>query len=116
MDEFSGTDVLRMIPAQVTCRQGAGQLRCLRLTAKGLYRWYANCCKTPIANTIAPGPPFVGVVRTALAADGPLDAAIGPVQFYMQGKAAITLRPGQKNSQWVSRWLVRGNIPLVPIG
>ena len=96
LDEFGGTDVLQMTPAQVTFHQGARQLRCLRLTAKGLYRWYADCCKTPIANTIAPGLPFVGVVRTALAVDGPLDAAIGPVQFYMQGKAAIAPRPGQK--------------------
>ena len=36
LDEFGGTDVLQMTPAQVTFHQGADQLRCLRLTAKGL--------------------------------------------------------------------------------
>jgi hypothetical protein len=100
LDEFGGTDVLQMTPAQITFHQGAEQLRCLRLTAKGLYRWYADCCKTPIANTIAPGLPFVGIVHTALAVDGLLDAnvdaAVGPVQFYMQGRGAIAPRPGQK--------------------
>lgn len=96
LDEFGGTDVLQLTPAQVTFHQGADQLRCLRLTAKGLYRWYAGCCKTPIANTIAPGLPFVGLVHNALAADAAMDTNVGPVQFYMQGKTAIAQRPGVK--------------------
>lgn len=96
LDEFGGSDIVQLTPAQVTIDQGMAQMRCLRLTAKGLYRWYADCCRTPIANTISPGFPFVGLVHNALEGNGPLDDCLGPVNFYIQGKTALAVRPGQK--------------------
>jgi len=96
MDEFGGTDIVQLTPAQVTIDQGMEHLRCLRLTPKGLYRWYAGCCKTPIANTISPGFPFVGLVHNALAGNGPPDDCLGPVNFYVQGKTALGARTEQK--------------------
>lgn len=33
--------------------QAAENLACLRLTDKGLLRWYSTCCQTPIGNTSA---------------------------------------------------------------
>ncbi len=120
LDEYGGTDIVQMTPAQVTIDQGMEQMRCLRLTPKGLYRWYADCCQTPIANTISPGFPFVGLPHTALAASGSLDDCLGPVNFYIQGKTAKAERPGVKvhpgfpiawflySTRWILPGLVRG--------
>ncbi len=96
LDEFGGSDIVQLTPAQVTITQGMDQLRCLRLTRKGLYRWYADCCKTPIANTVSSKFAFVGLMHNALTINGPLDACLGPVNFYIQGKSAKAQRPGQK--------------------
>jgi hypothetical protein len=38
----------------------------LRLSPKGLHRWYASCCKTPLGNTMTPALPFVGIVAAVL--------------------------------------------------
>jgi Family of unknown function (DUF6151) len=36
----------------------------LRLTPAGTMRWYANCCRTPIGNTVAnPKVSFVGLIH-----------------------------------------------------
>ena len=46
---------------------GLDQLACVRLTAKGLLRWYARCCNTPIGNTLAnPRVSIVGLIHTCL--------------------------------------------------
>jgi len=45
-----GTDIFQMPPGRVKLSTGADAVRSLRLrdTAK-VQRWYADCCKTPIA-------------------------------------------------------------------
>ncbi len=84
LDPCGGTDVFQTSPARVAFGCGADRLACVRLTPKGLLRWYADCCRTPIGNTPArPGLPFVGLVHACLGAatDGtPRDAVLGPVR------------------------------------
>lgn len=58
--------LLQISPEAITITQGAEHLRVLRLTRRGIFRWYAGCCGTPIANTLASAKlPFAGM-RTAL--------------------------------------------------
>jgi Family of unknown function (DUF6151) len=45
--------------------KGQDQIEGLRLTPKGLYRWYAKCCNTPVGNTRAPALPFVSMLVQA---------------------------------------------------
>ena len=76
-------------PSQVTLTAGADRPALVRLTEKGLYRWYAGCCRTPVANTISPKLPFVGVLRNFIAAtDAELDARFGPATG-VQGRFAV---------------------------
>lgn len=63
---------------RVSIDQGTDQLRCIKLGPKGLHRWYADCCKTPIANTMAGGKlGFVGLIGAAIVPADPV--AFGPV-------------------------------------
>jgi len=52
LDAAGGTDIFQMAAGRVTLSAGADALRCLTFSGKVL-RWYAACCRTPIANTAA---------------------------------------------------------------
>jgi hypothetical protein len=87
LDASGGTEIFAVTPSQLKLLQGADRLRCLRLGPKGLFRWYASCCKTPIANSPPSARmPYHGVVHVALARAR--DEAFGPVQGKIFGKFA----------------------------
>ncbi|MFS4580217.1 DUF6151 family protein [Phaeobacter sp. C3_T13_0] len=55
-------DLFQVNPDGLKFHQGQGLLRVMRLSPKGLHRWYAGCCGTPMANTLAkPTLPFAGM-------------------------------------------------------
>jgi hypothetical protein len=57
---------------------GTDQIAALRLTDRGLVRWYAGCCRTPLGNTLATAAlPFIGVVRVCMDA---APTALGPIR------------------------------------
>jgi hypothetical protein len=58
LDAAGGTDIFQMPAGRVKITTGVDAVRCLRLSDKAkILRWYADCCRTPIANTAA-GPRF----------------------------------------------------------
>jgi len=79
LDEYGGTQVLQLAPSMVRIEQGKEYLSCVRLTKKGLYRWYSTCCHTPIANTVSRKIPFVGLHRAFIDSQQDIDTAIGKV-------------------------------------
>ncbi|MEM6993964.1 MAG: DUF6151 family protein [Myxococcota bacterium] len=92
LDDYGGTEVVQLTPAQLQLNGGFEHVRCVRLGPRGLMRWYAGCCKTPVANMLAsPKMPFAGVVHSFIdteAIDEPLDAVFGPVRARVQGRFA----------------------------
>lgn len=60
LDAHGGTAVFLAAPADLTFSQGTEQLACVRLSAKGLFRWYTKCCRTPVGNTS--GTPLMAMV------------------------------------------------------
>src|ERR1700761_995518 len=61
LDGKGGSDIVQMAPAAISFTKGKDRIAGLRLTEKGLYRWYATCCNTPVGNTMSPALPFVGI-------------------------------------------------------
>lgn len=90
LDRFGGTAVVQVAPAQVRVTAGAEHLALVRLSERGLHRWYASCCQTPIGNTMA-GVPFIGV-PVAFVTPGDREA-LGPPAAYVQGRFALTPPP-----------------------
>ena len=83
LDAHGGTEIFQMSPARLEITAGADRLACLRLTPKGLLRWYASCCRTPIGNTLASrAVPFVGLILRCVDRSGAptLDGALGPIR------------------------------------
>jgi len=90
LDAQGGTDVVQTRPANLTFTQGQEALACMRLSPKGLLRWYAACCNTPIGNTVADyRVSFVGLVHSCLEGNGAsLDQSFGPVRARVNTKSA----------------------------
>lgn len=78
LDAHGGTEITQMSQANVAFTAGTDKIAAVKLTPKGLMRWYASCCGTPIGNTLGTGAmPFIGVVHAFI--DAP-SAALGPIR------------------------------------
>jgi hypothetical protein len=91
LDAQGGSDVVQTLPKNVTFTQGAHALACMRLTDKGMVRWYAGCCKTPIGNTLENYKiSFVGLLHNCLETpEYPLEHSFGAVRTYANPQGAI---------------------------
>ena len=90
LDERGGTDVIQILPQNLSFTQGIEALKCMRLTEKGLLRWYASCCNTPIGNTLANYKiSFIGLVHNCLEnTDKPLLDSFGPSRVCVNTQGA----------------------------
>lgn len=66
LDAHGGAHIWQTLPDAFTLTKGAEHLAAQRLSPRGLLRWYAGCCNTPIANTLPQNRlPFIGVLAPA---------------------------------------------------
>jgi hypothetical protein len=98
LDDAGGTDIVHMPAACVTLTADADAVRCISFSARVL-RWYADCCRTPIANTAAsPRFPVVGLIHSFMdhAAGGRArEQVLGPPLCRIYERSAIApLAPG----------------------
>jgi hypothetical protein len=97
LDGHGGTDIVQVAPASVTYDRGAEHIVGVRLGPKGMHRWYASCCKTPLGNMMAtPGLPFVGMsleVFRGLDTDERRDEVFGKPRGYVFGQYATNGTP-----------------------
>ncbi len=114
IDPRGGIDIVQVPRAHLAIDEGRDQLRCLRLTPRGLHRWYTECCKTPVANTM-PRVPFAGLSPSALAAP----ARELPDPDLIHGKSAVGgippgasatlgLRAIARPAKLFASWMARG--------
>jgi len=80
LDASGGTDIVATAPAAVRFTAGSEHVTCMSLSPKGLLRWYASCCRTPLGNTPRdPNVFYAGLVTACFdAAPQAVDVAFGP--------------------------------------
>jgi len=90
LNELGGTDIIATNPRFFRITRGKEQIRCMSLSEKGLLRWYAACCRTPIGNTPRnPKLSYLGLVRNCLAGSPrELDQAFGPAKVAINTASA----------------------------
>lgn len=98
LNEYGGTEIFQIAPALMDIQQGFEHVACLRLSEKGLYRWYASCCNTPIGNTVGLKLPFVGVIHSFISSEQDIDSKIGPVIGSVHEKYATDELPAELKS------------------
>lgn len=104
MNERGGTDIFQTVPSHIEITQGQDHLACLRLSPKGLMRWYADCCDTPMFNTLpTPKLVFAGVVNANLQGE---TAALGPVVAVNKGDCAAPGEPIKDRGFWNAGWQI----------
>ena len=97
LNAAGGTEVAAALPAAVRFDTGLEHLACMSLGPRGLYRWYASCCRTPVGNTPRdPRTSYVGLVRACLdASQEEMDRELGPLRSHVNTESAT--RPVASN-------------------
>ena len=108
-----GVDILHLAQGDVRITQGHDQLGCMRLSPKGMFRFYATCCSTPLGSTMSGGFPLVGFPTTILDASVDREQVLGPALTVNGGSAlggsikdrklavlAMMLRVGTLLARW----------------
>ena len=92
LDARGGTPIFQISAGRVELTHGSEHLACMRLKPKGLLRWYAGCCQTPIGNTSAkPAIPTIGMVEQCLMtpeSGRARDDILGPLRFHVFSRFA----------------------------
>ena len=89
LNDAGGTQVIGVLPSCVTFTAGLPALACMRLTDKGLLRWYASCCNTPIANTLPRSKvSHVGLIAPGLLGAGASLDAFAPICAHVNSAGA----------------------------
>jgi len=89
VDDDGGTEVVATLPARVKLTHGLEHLASLSLSERGLLRWYASCCATPVANTPRnPGVPYAGLVHSCLGDAAAIRSTFGPLRIAVNTKSA----------------------------
>lgn len=67
LDDQGGTELVQLAQPRLRFTRGERHLSIIRLSEKGILRWYAGCCRTPIGNTLAsPRVSVIGLVHACL--------------------------------------------------
>lgn len=92
LDASGGTDIVAIAPAGVRFTEGTEHIACMSLSPKGLLRWYASCCRTPLGNTPRDAKTaYAGLVTVCFdAAAEAVDAAFGPRGRIVLGAKSAT--------------------------
>lgn len=95
IDPYGGVDIFQTTPERMSIAEGRELIQCMRLSDKGMMRFYAGCCRTPIANTMASAKlPFVGLSDAFMNhAPRTRDQDLGPVASRVNVANAKALPP-----------------------
>lgn len=87
LDQDGGTEILPIVPPRLKILTGLEHLKSMKLSPSGMDRWFAGCCKTPIANTANSKMPFAGVIHSIIYVEGQTrEDLMGPLVARIQGK------------------------------
>ena len=111
-DSLGGAEFVVAQAQHVSFTSGFEHLACLSLTEKGLLRWYAKCCNTPICNTARNWKvPYVGMIGTCMKTDSvAFERSFPRVQMRVNTGSAKQVPPSMRLSTVVS---LAGFIPRV---
>lgn len=95
LDAQGGIAFIATQAPHIRFTQGVEQLACLSHSPKGLLRWYAKCCNTPLCNTVRNWKfPYVGVIHARVKTAPDTFATVFPeVQMRVNTESALAAPP-----------------------
>ncbi|WP_413287546.1 DUF6151 family protein [Bdellovibrio sp. HCB337] len=103
LDANGGTEVVPVFPKLLQITKGFEHVRGVKLSEKtGLFRWYAGCCRSPIANSLPSQAGYIGLVAARL---GDLNReTLGPIRLRVNGESGIPPLPEGTHKGTPSSW------------
>lgn len=86
-----GSELFQITPNKLKITKGKDQLAAMKLSPKGMNRWYTKCCNTPVANTLTAKVAFNGISQKFMDFDAlsiPKEDALGEVSAYCMDRFA----------------------------
>jgi hypothetical protein len=104
LDENGGTEVVPVFPKLLRITAGAEVIRGIKLTSgSGTYRWYASCCRSPLANSLSSRAGYIGLVTRRLI---PSDReGLGPICVRANGESGIPPLPRGTSKKFPLKWI-----------
>ncbi len=104
LDRQGGTDIVATDSRYVRFTGGTEALACLSLSPRGLLRWYAKCCDTPIAATPRNWKlPYAGLVHTCLSQPDSLERSFPQAPMRVNTQSARGKPPGGAGVRGMAR-------------
>lgn len=85
LDAYGGTEVYQVTQDKFEIEEGGEFLRCFRLTDKGLNRFYASCCGTPVGNLKSTSIPLLSLIHDIIDKSIDRDQVLGPILYRIHG-------------------------------
>lgn len=127
LDRLGGSEVIQISPRRLELTAGLEHLGCMRMTERGALRWFATCCRTPLAHTLPSARlPFMSVSPVCLDwGDVPREVRVGPVRARVNGRFARGHVPPEASRRALLSmlahyaplfvgWLIRGDARASP--
>ena len=95
LDAAAGTDIFQKPTGRVRLTAGTDAVRCLRFSSK-VFRWYTDCCRTPIGNTAGPRFPIIGLIHSFMSHEAggrSRDEVLGPPLCRIYERSAVGFLP-----------------------
>lgn len=118
LDRYGATEILQIPVSYVQITEGNEQIACVRLSQKGMYRWYVQCCNTPIGNTMKAGIPFIGLIHSFMDNTSIKDVELSENLGYLKVKFAKKAVPFDQHASQFSvmskiifnliKWKIKG--------
>jgi hypothetical protein len=107
LDANGGTELSYATQSRVFIERGLERLEAVKLSEKGMLRFYASCCRTPVANVPHPRMAFVGIPRPFMQhSPAERDEVLGTLRRRFQGRFGRgELPPGAHLGTPVLPWL-----------
>ena len=98
MDAHAGIEIVQVASGNISVVKGLDQVEALRLTPRGVYRFYAGCCGTPLFSTApAESWPVSGMPAAVMDADAATrERVFGPVEFVPFKSGMVGVAPKRK--------------------
>jgi hypothetical protein len=104
LDANGGTEVIPVFPKLLAITKGHEHIRGLRLSEKtGTFRWYADCCRSPIANSLSSKAGYIGLIAARL---GNFNRdTLGPIYVRANGNSGIPPLPAGTYKGFPLPWI-----------
>jgi hypothetical protein len=103
LDKSGGTEVVAVFPKLIAFTKGFENIRGNKLTTEsGTFRWFSQCCKSPIANSMSSKAGYIGLYTQRLSlADR---ESLGPICVRANGESGIPPLPPGTSQKFPLKW------------